>query len=95
MAAFSRAGVALVAPPVLHLHPPEEQGSVAVRDVGVEQARPAAEVPILESKLVPVVVVAVDGDLLLVPVDHNSASGPEAAGQDAVVREDTGDIGVW
>lgn len=79
----------------MHLDPPEEQGSVAVRDVAVEQARPAAEVPVLESKLILVVVVAVDGDLLLVPVDHHGASGPEAAGQDAVVRDDTGDIGIW
>lgn len=66
-----------------------------MRDAGVEQARPATEVPVLESKLVLVVVVAVDGDLLLVPVDHHGASGSEAAGQDAVVREDTGDIGIW
>lgn len=95
LAAFSRAGVAFVAPPVLHFDPPEEQGSIAVRDVGVEQARPATEVPVLECKLILVVVVTVHRDLLLVPVDHHSASGSEAAGQDAVVRDDTGDIGIW
>lgn len=51
--------------------------------------------PVLESELILVVVVAVNGDLLLVPVDHHSPSGSEAAGQDAVVRDDTGDIGIW
>lgn len=95
LAALPRAGVALVAAPVLHFDPPEEQGGIALRDVGVEQARPATEVPVLQSKLILVVVVAVNGDLLLVPVDHHSPSGSEAAGQDAVVRDDTGDIGIW
>lgn len=33
LAAFSRAGVALVAAPVLHFDPPEEQGCIALRDV--------------------------------------------------------------
>lgn len=66
-----------------------------MRDVGVEQASPSAEVFVLESKLVLVVVVAVNRDLLLVPVDHHSASGFEATGQDAVVKDDTGDIGIW
>lgn len=50
---------------------------------------------VLESKLILVVVVAVDGYLLLVPVDHHSASGPEAAGQDAVVMDDAADVGIW
>lgn len=95
LAAFSRAGVALVAAPVLHFDPPEEQGCIALRDVWVEQTRPATELPVLESELILVVVVAVNGDLLLVPVDHHSPSGSEAAGQDAVIRDDTGDIGIW
>lgn len=66
-----------------------------MRDVGVEQASPSTEVFVLESKLILVVVVAMDGDLLLVPVDHHSAGGSEAAGQDAVFRDDAGDVGVW
>lgn len=66
-----------------------------MRDVGVEQASPSAEVLVLESKLILVVVVAVNGDLLLVPVDHHSAGGSEATGQDAVVGDDTGDVGIW
>lgn len=65
-----------------------------MRDVRVEQARPPAEVPVLESELILVVVVAVNRDLLLVPVDDHSPGGPEAAGQDAVVWDDTGDVGV-
>lgn len=65
-----------------------------MRDVQVEQARPPAEVPVLESELILVVVVAVNGDLLLVPVDHHGPGGSEAAGQDAVVWDDTGDVGI-
>lgn len=49
-----------------------------MRDLSVEQGRPSTEVFVLQSKLVLVVVVAMDGDLLLVPVDHHSASGPVA-----------------
>lgn len=66
-----------------------------MRDVGVEQASPAAEVLVLESKLILVVVVAVNRDLLLVPVDHHSAGGSEATRQDAVIRDDAGDVGIW
>lgn len=66
-----------------------------MRDVRIEQASPSAEVLILESKLILVVVVAVNRDLLLVPVDHHSARGSEAAGQDAVIMDDTGDVGIW
>lgn len=66
-----------------------------MRDVGVKQARPTAEVLVLESKLVLVVVIAVDWDLLLVPVNDHSTGGSEAAGQDAVVRDDAGDVGIW
>lgn len=66
-----------------------------MKDVGVEQACPSTEVFVLQSKLILVVVVAVNRDLLLVPVDHHSAGGSEAAGQDAVIVDDTGDIGLW
>lgn len=88
------ARVTFVPAPVLNFDPPEEQGGIAVRDVWVEQAGPTAEVLVLESKLVLVVVVAVHGDLLLVPVDHHRAGGSEAAGQDAVVLDDTAHIGI-
>ena len=66
-----------------------------MRDVRVEQASASTEVFVLESKLILVVVVAVNRDLLLVPVDHDGAGGSEAAGQDAVFRDDTGDVGIW
>lgn len=95
LVALPRARVTLVSALVLNFDPPEEQGGIAMRDVGVEQASPSAEVLVLESKLILVVVEAVDGDLLLVPVDHHSAGGSEAARQDAVVRDDTGDVGIW
>lgn len=78
----------------MHFHPPEEQGGIALRDLRVEQASPSTEVPVLESKLILVVVVAMNRDLLLVPVDHHSPSGSEATGQDAVIRDDTGDVGI-
>lgn len=39
---------------------------------------------VLEPVLVFIVVVAMDGDLLLVPVDDDGPHGPEAAGQHAV-----------
>lgn len=94
LVALSRAGVALVPALVLDFEPPQEQGGVAVRDLGVEQGRPSAEVFVLQSELVLVVVVAMDRDLLLVPVDHHGAGGPEAARQDAVVTDDTGDVGI-
>lgn len=94
LVALSRAGVALVPALVLDFEPPQEQGGVAVRDLGVEQGRPSAEVFVLQSKLVLVVVVAMDRDLLLVPVDHHGAGGPEAARQDAVFADDTGDVGI-
>lgn len=92
---LSCARVALVPALVLHFDPPEEQGGITMRDLRVKQASPSTEVSVLEPKLVLVVVVAVYGDLLLVPVDHHSPSGSEAAGQDAVVRDDTGDVGIW
>ena len=95
LVALPRARVALVPALVLHLYPPEQQRCVAVRDLRVEQACPSTKVPVLESKLVLVVVIAVDGDLLLIPVDHHSPGGSEATGQDAVVRDDTGDVGIW
>lgn len=95
LAALPRAGVTLVAALILNLDPPEEQRGVAVGDVQVEQAGPSTEVFVLQSKLILVVVVAVNGDLLLVPVDHHGARGPEAAGQDAVVGDDAGDVGIW
>lgn len=66
-----------------------------MRDVRVEQAGSSAEVFVLESELILVVVVAVNRDLLLVPVDYHSACGSEATGQDAVVMDDAGNIGVW
>ena len=66
-----------------------------MRDVRVEQTCPSTKVLVLESKLILVVVVAVNGDLLLVPVDYHRAGGSEAAGQDAVVLDDTGDISIW
>lgn len=50
-----------------------------MRDLRVEQGRPSAEVFVLQSKLVLVIVVAMDWDLLLVPVDDHSTGGPEAA----------------
>lgn len=95
LVALPRARVTLVPALVLNFDPPEQQGGIAVGDVGVEQAGPSTEVLVLESKLVLVVVVAVNGDLLLVPVDHHGACGPEAAGQDAVVGDDAGDVGIW
>lgn len=95
LVALPRAGVTFVPALVLNFDPPEQQGGIAVRDVRVEQASPSAEVLVLESELVLVVVVAVNGDLLLVPVDHHSAGGSVAAGQDAVVRDDAGDVGIW
>lgn len=49
-----------------------------MRDLSIEQGRPSAEVFVLQSILVLVVVVAMDGDLLLVPVNDHSAGGPEA-----------------
>lgn len=78
LVALSRAGVALVPALVLHLDPPQEQGGIAMGDLRVEQGRPSTEVFVLQSHLVLVVVVAMDGDLLLVPVDHHGAGGPEA-----------------
>lgn len=66
-----------------------------MRDVRVEQTSPSTEVLVLESKLILVVVVAVDWDLLLVPVDHHCAGRSEATGQDAVVGDDAGDVGIW
>lgn len=63
-----------------------------MRYVGVEQARPSTEVFVLQSKLILVVVVAVNRDLLLVPMDHHSAGGSEAAGQYTFIMDDTGDI---
>lgn len=93
--ALSCARVALVSALVLHFDPPEEQGGIAVWYLRVEQAGPSTEVPVLESKLILVVVVAVNRDLLLVPVDHHSPGGSEATGQDAVVGDDAGDVGIW
>lgn len=95
LVAFPCTGVALVPAPVLNFHPPEEQGGIAVRDVRVEQACPSAEMLVLQPKLILVVVVAVDRDLLLVPVDYHGAGGFKAAGQDAVFRDDAGDISIW
>lgn len=95
LVALSCARVAFVPALVLNFDPPEEQGGIAIRDVGVEQAGPSTEVLVLEPKLIFVVVVAVDRDLLLVPVDYYGTSGSEATGQDAVIMDDTGDIGIW
>lgn len=94
LVALSRAGVALVPALVLHFDPPQEQGGVAMGDLRVEQGRPPTEVFVLQSELVLAVVVAVDGDLLLVPVDHHRAGGPEAAGEDAVFADDAVDAGI-
>lgn len=94
LVALPRARVTFVPALVLNFDPPEKQGGVALRDVRVEQAGPAAEVLVLVPKLVLVVVVAVHGGLLLVPVDHHGADGPEAAGQEAVVRDDARHVGI-
>lgn len=95
LVALSCARVAFVSAFVLNFDPSEEQRGIAVRDVGVEQGCPSTEVLVLESKLVLVVVVTVDRDLLLVPVDDHCACGSEATGQDAVIVEDARDIGIW
>lgn len=65
-----------------------------MRDLRVEQGRPSTEVFVLQSELVLIVVVAMDWDLLLVPVDHHRASGPEATGQDAVFTDDAVHVGI-
>lgn len=51
-----------------------------MRDLRVEKGRPSTEVLVLQSELVLIVVVAMDWDLLLVPVDHHRAGGPETTG---------------
>lgn len=51
-----------------------------MRDMRVEQACPSTEMLILQPKLILVVVVAVNRDLLLVPVDYHCAGGFKAAG---------------
>lgn len=56
-------------------------------DLGVEQACPSIEVLILQSILVLVVIVAVNRDLLFVPVDDYSTGGFKATGQHAVLME--------
>lgn len=66
-----------------------------MRDLRVEQGRPSTEMFVLQSKLVLTVVVAMDWDLLLVPVDHHRAGGPVAAGEDAVFTDDAADVGIW
>lgn len=62
--------------------------------MGVKQRSPTTEVFILKSKLVLLVVEAVDWDLLLVPVNNHRASGSEAAGQDAVFINQAGHIDI-
>lgn len=95
LVALSCAGVTFVPALVLHFDSPEEQRGIAKWDLGVEQASPSTEVFVLKSKLVLIVVVAVHWDLLLVPVDHHGAGGSEAARQDAIIMDDTRDIGLW
>lgn len=56
-------------------------------DLGVEQACPSIEVLILQSILVLVVIVAVNRDLLFVPVDDHGTSGCKATGKHAVLME--------
>lgn len=80
---------------VLNFDPPEQQGGISLRDVWIKQGGPSAEVLVLEPELVFVVVVAVNGDLLLVPVDHHGGGGSEAARQDAVILDDAGDVCIW
>lgn len=92
LVALSCACVTFVPAFVLNFDPLEEQGSISMRDLGIEQGSASTEVLVLESKLIFVVVVAVNRDLLLVPVDHHSSSGSEAAGQDAVILDDACDI---
>lgn len=92
---LSCACVAFVPAFVLNFDPPKEQGGVSMRDVGIKQGGASAEVLVLETELIFAVVVAVNRDLLLVPVDDHSSSGPEAAGQDAVILDDTGNVRIW
>lgn len=56
-------------------------------DLGVEQACPSIEVLILQSILVLVVIVAVNRDLLFVPVDDHGTSRFKATGKHAVLME--------
>ena len=95
MVALLGAGVALVAALVLHLDPPQQQRRVALQDVGVEEEGASAEVLVLQAELVLVVVVAVHGRLLLVPVDYHRAARTEAARQDAVLVHDARHVGLW
>lgn len=95
MVAFPCACVALVPALVLNFNPLEKQWGVALRDVGVKQRRPAAEVLVLKSELIFVVVVAVNRDLLLVPVDYHCARGSKAAWQNTVFLDDASDVQVW
>ncbi len=83
------AGVALVPPLILNFHFPQHQRGVSLCDLGIKQAGPAAEMLVLEAVLVFIVVVAVDGGLLLVPVDDHGSCGLETAGQHAVFIEQT------
>lgn len=92
LVALSRACITFVPALVLNFDPLEEQRGISMRDLDIKQGSTSTEVLVLESKLILVVVVAVNGDLLLVPVDHYRSSGSEAAGQDAVILDDTGDI---
>lgn len=95
LVALSCARVTFVPAFVLNFDPFEEQGGISMRDVGIEQGGASTEVLVLESELIFVVVVAVNRDLLLVPVDDHSSGGSEAAGQDAVILYDTGDVCIW
>ena len=95
LVALLGAGVALVAALVLHLDPPQQQRRVALQDVCVEEAGASAEVLVLQAELVLVVVVAVHGRLLLVPVDDHRATRTETARQDAVLVHGARHIGLW
>lgn len=74
------AGVALIPPLILDFNFPQHQRGISLCDLGIKQVRPATEMLILEPVLVFIVVVAVDRDLLLVPVDDHGSRGLETAG---------------
>lgn len=83
------AGVALVPPLILNFNFPQHQRGISLCDLGIKQVGPATEMLVLEAVLVLIVVVAVDRDLLLVPVDDHGSCGLETAGQHAVFIEQT------
>lgn len=74
------AGVALIPPLILDFNFPQHQRGISLCNLGIKQVRPATEVLVLEPVLVFIVVVAMDGDLLLVPVDDHGSRGSETAG---------------